>query len=91
MIGLWSPSEGATFADYAYLYQLDTENWSIGDALENIHLTSVGGAVGVLGVHFRYGAGVSLLDDGTFTLSATERNSVLGSSLATNNWTPDTE
>ena len=91
MIGLWSPSEGATFADYAYLYQLDTENWSIGDALENIHLISVGGAVGVLGVHFRYGAGVSLLDDGTFTLSATERNSVLGSSLATNNWTPDTE
>mgnify|MGYP007128459840 CR=1 FL=1 len=30
----------------------------------------------------------NVADDGTLTLSATERNSVLGSSLATNDWIP---
>ena len=43
---------------------------------------------GMMGVHFRYGANVYVADDGTLTLSATERNSVLGSSLATNDWIP---
>ena len=40
--------------------------------------------VGVLGVHFRYGASVLVKDDGSLVLSATERNSVLGSGLAVN-------
>lgn len=88
MIGLWSPSEGVTFADYAYLYQLNTETWTIGEALQQIHMVSVGGMAGMMGVHFRYGANVYVADDGTLTLSATERNSVLGSSLATNDWIP---
>ena len=88
MIGLWSPSEGVIFADYAYLYQLNTETWTIGEALQQIHMVSVGGMAGMMGVHFRYGANVYVADDGTLTLSATERNSVLGSSLATNDWIP---
>ena len=88
MIGLWSPSEGVTFADYAYLYQLNTETWTIGEALQQIHMVSVGGMAGMMGVHFSYGANVYVADDGTLTLSATERNSVLGSSLATNDWIP---
>lgn len=86
MIGLWSPSEGATFADYAYLYQLDTASWSLSEELQQIHLTSIGGGIGVLGVHFRYGASVLVKDDGSLVLSATERNSVLGSGLAVNEW-----
>lgn len=85
---LWSPSEGVTFADYAYLYQLNTETWTIGEALQQIHMVSVGGMAGMMGVHFRYGANVYVADDGTLTLSATERNAVLGSSLATNDWIP---
>ena len=52
MIGLWSPSEGVTFADYAYLYQLNTETWTIGEALQQIHMVSVGGMAGMMGVHF---------------------------------------
>lgn len=88
LVGLWSPTEGATFADYAYLYQLNTETWTIGEELDQIHMVSVGGAAGMMGVHFRYGANVYVADDGTLTLSATERNSVLGSALVTNDWTP---
>ena len=88
MIGLWSPSEGATFADYAYLYELNTETWTISEELDQIHMVSVGGVAGIMGVHFRYGANVYVADDGTLTLSATERNSVLGSALVTNDWTP---
>lgn len=87
MVGLWSPTEGATFADYAYLYQLNTDSWTVGEALDQCHLTSVGGIPGMWGVHFRYGASVDVSQQGVMTLSATERNSVLGSSLVTNNWT----
>lgn len=86
MIGLWSTTEGASYADYAYLYELDTDTWSISQELSSHHLVSTGGAVGVMGVHFRYGAGVSVSEEGELTISATERNSVLGSSLATNEW-----
>lgn len=88
LIGLWSPSEGATFADYAYLYQLNTQNGTLGEELGQIHLKSVGGAVGMLGVHFRYGASVFVGNNDNFIVSATERNSVLGSALATNDWIP---
>lgn len=87
MVGLWSPTEGATFADYAYLYQLNTDSWTVGQVLDQRHLTSVGGIPGMWGVHFRYGASVDVSQQGVMTLSATERNSVLGSSLVTNNWT----
>lgn len=86
MIGLWSPSEGATFADYAYLYELNTQNWTIGDALEERHLTSQGGFPGIMGVHFRYGAGVLVTPDQNLMLYASERNTVLGSVLAINDW-----
>lgn len=88
LLGLWSPTEGATFADYAYLYQLNTENWTLGEELDQIHMVSVGGVAGLWGVHFRYGASVRVENDGTLTLSATERNSVLGSALVTNDWKP---
>jgi len=88
MIGLWSPTEGATFADYAYLYRLDTDNWTISEALDSIHMVSTGGLSGMMGVHFRYGASTYVDRSGLMTLSATERNSVLGSSLATNDWSP---
>lgn len=88
MIGLWAPAEGATFADHAYLYQLDTKTWTIGEELDHKHLTSTGGLPGVMGVHFRYGANVYVDGAGKLTISATERNSVLGSSLATNEWVP---
>lgn len=88
MIGLWSPSEGATFADYAYLYKLNTETWTIGEPLDSIHMVSKGGLPGMMGVHFRYGAGIYVDQNGLLTISATERNSVLGSSLATNDWSP---
>lgn len=56
-----------TFADYAYLYQLNTETWTIGEALQQIHMVSVGGMAGMMGVHFRYGANVYVADDGTLT------------------------
>lgn len=88
MIGLWSPQEGATFADYAYLYRLDTSTWKIGEVLDSIHVISTGGLPGMMGVHFRYGAGVYVDQSGLLTISATERNSVPGSSLATNDWSP---
>lgn len=86
MIGLLSTTSGATYDDYAYLYQLDTVNWSISESIQQIHLTSTGGAAGVLGVHFRYGASVYVNSAGNLMLSATERNSVLGSSIAVNDW-----
>lgn len=86
MVGLWSPSEGATFADYAYLYELNTSDWSVGPEIENVHLISSGALPGVMGVHFRYGAGVLVTEEGQLLLSATERNSVLGSTLMSNNW-----
>lgn len=91
MIGLWSPEEGATYADYAYLYQLNKQTWTLGEELDQIHLISTGGAAGLLGVHFRYGAGIYVSEDGTWTISATERNSALGSALATNDWLPETD
>ena len=86
LIGLLSIGEGISYTDYAYLYQLDTVNWTFSSALAERHLISSGGAAGVLGVHFRYGAGVSVNSNGELTISATERNSVLGSTLATNDW-----
>lgn len=86
MIGLWSITSGATFDDYAYLYQLDTTSWTLSDELQKVHMTSTGGAAGVMGVHFRYGASVYINDSGHLMLSATERNSVLGSALTVNDW-----
>ena len=86
MIGLWSITSGATFDDYAYLYQLDTTSWTLSDELQKVHMTSTGGAAGVMGVHFRYGASVYVNDSGHLMLSATERNSVLGSALTVNDW-----
>jgi len=86
MIGLWSPNEGATFADYAYLYKIDTQTWTPGEELHRIHMISSGGGIGMLGVHFRYGAGVTATPDGRLVISATERNTILGGSLATNDW-----
>ena len=88
MIGLRSPSEDAAFADYVYLYKLNAETWTIGEPLESIHMVSKGGLPGMMGVHFRYGAGTYVDQDGLLTISATERNSVLGSSLATDDWSP---
>ena len=86
MIGLWSPNEGVSFADYAYLYQLDTENWKLGEELAQRHLVSDGGAPGMLGVHFRYGAGVLVTPQKQLMLSATERNTFLSGTVATNDW-----
>lgn len=86
MIGLWSPGEGASFADYAYLYQLNTQDWRIGDELAQIHMVSSGGALGMLGVHFRYGAGVLVTPQQTLMLSATERNTFLSGTVVTNDW-----
>lgn len=85
-VGLWSPSEGATFADYAYLYELNTNTWTLGPEIDSHHLVSYGGFAGMLGVHFRYGSTAFVTSDGKLALCATERNSVLGSSLATNDW-----
>lgn len=86
MVGLWSPSEGATFADYAYLYELNTSDWSISPEIAQVHLISSGALPGVMGVHFRYGAGVLVTEEGRLLLSATERNTVLGSTLMSNSW-----
>ena len=86
LVGLWSISEGASFADYAYLYQINTQNWTLGNEIQNIHMVSTGGGAGVLGVHFRYGAGVRVTDAQKLLVSATERNSVLGSDMDINNW-----
>lgn len=86
MIGLWSLNEGVSFADYAYLYQLDTENWKLGEELSQRHLVSDGGAPGMLGVHFRYGAGVLVTPQKQLMLSATERNTFLSGTVATNDW-----
>lgn len=85
MIGLWSPEEGASFADYAYLYQLDTENWTISSEIDSIHMVSSGGGAGMLGVHFRYGAGVLAASEDQLLLSATERNIMLGD-VDVNTW-----
>lgn len=84
LIGLWSQTEGASYADYAYLYQINTQNWTIGPELDQIHMISNGGGIGTFGVHFRYGAGVFVTEDQQLILSATERNR--GSSLAVNDW-----
>ncbi|MBR0596878.1 hypothetical protein [Sinanaerobacter chloroacetimidivorans] len=84
LIGLWSRSEGVSYADYAYLYQIDTRNWTIGEELDQIHMISTGGGIGTFGVHFRYGAGVFVTPDQKLVISATERNR--GSSLAVNDW-----
>ena len=86
LVGLWSISEGASFADYAYLYQINTQNWTVGNEIQNIHMVSTGGGAGVLGVHFRYGAGVRVTGAQKLLVSATERNSVLGSDMDINNW-----
>ena len=86
MVGLWAPTEGATFADYAYLHRLDTNDWSISPMLKSAHLVSGGSVPGIMGVHFRYGASVRVSDGGKLILYATERNSVLGSTLMTNAW-----
>ena len=84
MIGLWSPSEGLSYADYAYLYQIDTQNWTIGPELDQIHMVSTGGGIGTFGVHFRYGASVFVTPDQELVVSATERNR--DSSLDVNDW-----
>ena len=84
LIGLWSQSEGASFADYAYLYQINTQNWTISNELDQIHMVSTGGGIGIFGVHFRYGAGVSVTPDKKLVVSASERNR--GSSMAVNDW-----
>jgi len=57
---------------------------------DDIYMIGSGGGIGILGVHFRYGAGVTAALDGKLLISATERNTILGGSLATNDWvTPD--
>lgn len=84
LIGLWSQSQGATYADYAYLYQIDTQNWTIGEELNQIHMISAGGGIGTFGVHFRYGAGVFVTPNQKLDVTATERN--IGASLAVNDW-----
>lgn len=84
LIGLWSQNSGASYADYAYLYQINTQNWTIGQELDQIHMISNGGGIGTFGVHFRYGAGVFVTQNQELILSATERNR--GSSLAVNDW-----
>lgn len=91
LIGLWSPGEGASFADYVYLYQFNTDAFTIGEELMSAHLYSTGGGTGMLGVHFRYGANVFVNSDGSITLSATERNSVLGAALTVNEWNNQTD
>lgn len=74
MIGLWPTTEGASYADYAYLYELNTDTWSLGEELNSHHLVSTGGGAGVMDVHFRYGAGVSVSGNGELAVSATEHN-----------------
>ena len=86
MIGLWSPNEGVSFADYAYLYQLDTENWKLGEELSQRHLVSDGGAPGMLGVHFRLRGRRAGHTAKTADAFATERNTFLSGTNARNDW-----
>ncbi len=86
MIGLYSETSGATFDDYAYLYQYDTSDWSFEEIQDPIHFYSHGGGVGMMGVHFRYGSNAFIDSDDDLVLCATERNSILGNALATNDW-----
>lgn len=84
LMGLYSEQSGLTYVDYAYLYQIDTTTWSLSSEIGSSHLKSSG--VGLTGVHFRYGAGVYVTEDGSLGLYATERNISSSGTLTINYW-----
>ena len=86
MIGLWLPENGVSFADYAYRYRLEPEICTLSREISSIHLVSIGGGPGVLGVHFRYGARILVTNAQELFITATERNVLPGSDLNLNVW-----
>lgn len=86
-IGLYSENNFLTFKDMIYTYTLNTKDWTFGNLVFSKHVKSHGGDLGVLGVHYRYGAGVYINPNGELIISATERNVSLDRKLATNQWT----
>ena len=88
VIGPYSESHLTSYKDYLYLYELNTTNWSsLPTKLRKVHLTCKGGAAGAFGVHFRWGTGIQVFQDG-FEVYATERNrTTLTGNLMTNYFT----
>jgi hypothetical protein len=84
LIGLWSTGS-AVFEDYAYLYEVSTTNWGTVTLLNTRHLTSHHSG-GILGVHFRYGAGVHVNPNKEIVLVASQRNTEAGGTVNTNYW-----
>ncbi|OQP62005.1 hypothetical protein A3860_30440 [Niastella vici] len=73
LFGFRTEDLGGSNKDYIDLYKVDLSSLTL-DHIESRHMYTKGGALGALGVHFRYGAGIQIIDSATINLCASERN-----------------
>lgn len=75
-----------SYADYVDVYKVDSTQKSMNNIL-SLHMKTVHSKIdGIFGVHFRWGAGLDVGNNGDITLFSTERN-FSGSKLSINTFT----
>jgi hypothetical protein len=79
MVGFWTRDPEVSPVDYMDLYSINLDKKIIYDMTEPRHMiTAYGGVKGIDGVHFRYGAGLSILSDTELKALACQRNFAFG-------------
>jgi hypothetical protein len=73
LIGLESKSSFLTYADHVNLYSVSLSDRSI-KKLTSRHLKTKHNSLGILGVHFRWGAGIDLGEGNKLSFLATKKN-----------------
>ena len=74
LIGFRSESEGTSYKDKMVLFRIDLKN-ETATKLKDCHMKSEHGAsIGKSGVHFRWGAGLSIVSEQSMKCFATQRN-----------------
>jgi hypothetical protein len=81
MIALMTFDLGTGNEDWGYLYEIDTTTWQPKELVSR-HFYSKGGLPGLDGVHFRWGAGIQVTENGQLVLLATARNLIHGTLFA---------
>lgn len=79
LVGFWTERPDVAPVDYMDLYSIDLFSGTISDVQLSRHMvTEYGGTVGIDGVHFRFGAGLSILSDTALKALAAQRNFEFG-------------
>ncbi|WP_310409965.1 hypothetical protein, partial [Chamaesiphon sp. OTE_8_metabat_110] len=77
MIGFRTYNLGGSNEDYADLYEIDLQKKCVSQVIPSRHFyTEHGGFIGLAGVHFRWGAGLKIVNDSSLNFLATQRNFV---------------